>query len=201
MKPVTRTIVIISAVLAAILIAVLTLCLVKQTPLYTAVDGYVSVDVYEAQSTDRFADLTDKDGTKLNYSAALKNSGYSVMQGILEGKPGKKLVFKKDSSGKAVTTAVDQIEAITAPEGSYMLEFCYGEEKTVAVEGEEIKYDRARVIFADSKNEIGDVEIVFYITSAIGNEEQDDYEAKTVIARARTTALYAFVKDGIAAMN
>lgn len=199
MKPVTRTIVIISAVLAAILIAVLTLCLVKQTPLYTAVDGYEAIEVYEG--AERRGVLKDKDNNDLKYTEALKNSGYSIMQGILEGKPGKNLVFKKDSSGKAVTTAVDQIDAITAPEGSYMLEFYYGEEKTVTVEGEEIKYDRARVIFADSKNEIGDVEIVFYITSAIGNEEQDDYEAKTVIARARTTALYAFVKDGIAAMN
>lgn len=201
MKPVTKTIVVISAVLAAILIAVLTLCLVKQTPLYTAVDGYVSVDVYEAQSTDRLAELTDKAGNKLDYSASLKKSGYSVMQGLLEGKPGKKLVFKKDSSGNAVTTAVDQIKGVQAPEGSYMLEFYYNEEKIVTVEGEEIKYDRARVIFADSKNEIGDVEIIFYITSAIDNEEQDDYEAKTVIARARTTALFALVKDGIAAMN
>lgn len=199
MKPVTRTIVIISAVLAAILIAVLTLCLVKQTPLYTAVDGYEAIEVYEG--AECLGVLKDKDNNELKYTEALKNGGYSVMQGILEGKPGKKLVFKKDSSGNAVTTAVDQIDAITAPEGSYMLKFYYGEEKTVTVEGEEIKYDRARVIFADSKNEIGDVEIVFYITSAIGNEEQDDYEAKTVIARARTTALYAFVKDGIAAMN
>lgn len=190
-----KTVIIISSVLAAILIAVLTLCLVKQTSLNAALDGFTAVDVYEATSSDRLADLD------VDYNAALGKSGYSVMQGLLEGKPGKNLVFKKDSSGEVVTTAVDQIESVQAPEGSYMLEFFYGEVKTVAVEGEEIKYDRVRVIFADSKNEIGDVEVMFYESDAIGNEERDDYEAKTVIVRAKTTSLYNAIKDGIALMN
>ena len=122
------------------------------------------------------------------------------MQGLLEGKPGKNLLFKKDSAGTAVKTAVDQIRSIQAPENSYMIEFVYDGEKTVKVEGEEIKYDRARMVFGNSSNEIGNVEITFYLDGMIDNPDEDDYEVKTVVARAKTTSLYNLVKDGLAAM-
>ena len=122
------------------------------------------------------------------------------MQGLLEGKPGKTLLFKKDSAGTAVKTAVDKIRSIQAPENSYMIEFVYDGEKTVKVEGEEIKYDRARMVFGNSSSEIGNVEITFYLDGMIDNPDEDDYEVKTVVARAKTTSLYNLVKDGLAAM-
>lgn len=195
-----KTIVIISSVVAVLLVAILTLCLVKQNPLYTAIDGYSSLTVYEAQSTDAAPEIKDENNESVDFAATFKKSGYSVMQGLLEGKPGKTLLFKKDSAGTAVTTAVDQIKSIQAPENSYMIEFVYGSEKTVTVEGEEIKYDRARMVFGNSSNEIGDVEITFYLDGMIDNPDEDDYEVKTVIARAKTTSLYNLIKDGLAAM-
>lgn len=195
-----KTIVIISSVVAVLLIAVLTLCLVKQNPLYAAIDGYSSLTVYEAQSNDAAPEIKDENNKAVDFSATFKKSGYSVMQGLLEGKPGKNLLFKKDSAGTAVKTAVDQIRSIQAPENSYMIEFAYAAEKTVKVEGEEIKYDRARMVFGNSSNEIGNVEITFYLDGMIDNPDEDDYEVKTVVARAKTTSLYNLVKDGLAAM-
>ena len=134
-----KTIVIISSVVAVLLIAVLTLCLVKQNPLYAAIDGYSSLTVYEAQSNDAAPEIKDENNKAVVFSATFKKSGYSVMQGLLEGKPGKTLLFKKDSAGTAVKTAVDKIRSIQAPENSYMIEFVYDAEKTVKVDGEDIK--------------------------------------------------------------
>ncbi len=200
MKPITKTIIIIASIVAALAIAILTLSLVKQTPLYSAVGGYESLTIYSAQSTDPLPQLKDEDGKDLNVDAALKNTGYSVMQGLLEGKPGAALLFKDDAAGTDVTTEAADVKNIQAPEGGYMIELVYGAQKTVVVEGEEIAFDRVRVVFTDSNSEIGDVELTFYLEDKIDNAEEDDYEVKTVLARAKTTALYSFVKDGVAAM-
>lgn len=200
MKPITKTIIIIASIVAALAIAILTLSLVKQTTLYSAVGGYESLTIYSAQSTDPLPQLKDEDGKDLDVDAALKNTGYSVMQGLLEGKPGAALLFKDDAAGTDVTTEAADVKNIQAPEGGYMIELVYGAQKTVVVEGEEIAFDRVRVVFTDSNSEIGDVELTFYLEDKIDNAEEDDYEVKTVLARAKTTALYSFVKDGVAAM-
>ena len=64
-----KTIVIISSVVAVLLIAVLTLCLVKQNPLYAAIDGYSSLTVYEAQSNDAAPEIKDENNKAVDFSA------------------------------------------------------------------------------------------------------------------------------------
>jgi hypothetical protein len=185
------------AVLALIVVAIVVLALVQNQPL-NALNGYSSVVVYDLNSTEREPDLNAENSAKIK--KGIESASFSVMQGILEGKPGAELLFKKNSSGELVEIEGSNIDSIKATSSAYKLVFVYDQDKTVTVEGEQITFDRAVVLVSDSVNQIMDVEVVFYDYDSVGteNEDHEDYSVNTVLVRARTTDLYNAIAEIVA---
>ena len=209
-KFLTKPVIIIASVVAVIAIAVLVLCLVKVKPVEKAVDGYTRAIVYSSDVQRIELEDGNNDDLKKDLDEAIDSTFYSVMQGILEGKASGKPAFKTELLDGAndetkVELAGNDIVGVTAGEGQYKVEFVYATAKVIEVEGEEVKFDRAIVLLGDSDNEIGEVEVVFYLDANVGNERPGDdadasenYKVTPVILRARTTKLYNAVKDIIA---
>ena len=204
-KAVSRTLIIVGSVVLALAIVVLVLSLVKNTPM-DVMDGYTRVDVYNLSSTDRVEASSDNNKT---FKAGMDKASYSIMQGILEGKASGKMAFKTEvkdgeTDKSRVETESADIAKIASTDSLYKLVFYYNEVKTVTVEGEEIKFDRAVMLLGDSKNEIQTVEVVFYLDSRVDNESDDEeissenYTVNTVLVRGRTTDFYNAVADIIA---
>ncbi len=206
-KAVSRTLIIVGSVVLALAIVVLVLSLVKNTPM-DVMDGYTRVDVYNLSSTDRIEVEASSDNNK-TFKAGMDKASYSIMQGILEGKASGKMEFKTEvkdgeTDKSRVETESADIAKIASTDSLYKLVFYYNEVKTVTVEGEEIKFDRAVMLLGDSKNEIQTVEVVFYLDSRVDNESDDEeissenYTVNTVLVRGRTTDFYNAVADIIA---
>ena len=196
-KKVSKVMIGVVAVLALIVVAIVVLALVQNQPL-SALNGYSSVVVYDLNSTEREPDLNAENSAKIK--KGLESASFSVMQGILEGKPGAELLFKKDSNGERVEIEGANIDSIKATSSAYKLVFVYDQDKTVTVEGEQITFDRAVVLVSDSVNQIMDVEVVFYDYDSVGteNEDHEDYSVNTVLVRARTTDLYNAIAEIVA---
>ena len=205
-KAVSRTLIIVGSVVLALAIVVLVLSLVKNTPM-DVMDGYTRVDVYNLSSTDRIEVEASSDNK--TFKAGMDKASYSIMQGILEGKASGKMEFKTEvkdgeTDKSRVETESADIAKIASTDSLYKLVFYYNEVKTVTVEGEEIKFDRAVMLLGDSKNEIQTVEVVFYLDSRVDNESDDEeissenYTVNTVLVRGRTTDFYNAVANIIA---
>ncbi len=196
-KKVSKVMIGVVAVLALIVVAIVVLALVQNQPL-SALNGYSSVVVYDLNSTEREPDLNAENSAKIK--KGIESASFSVMQGILEGKPGAELLFKKNSSGERVEIEGANIDSIKATSSAYKLVFVYDQDKTVTVEGEQITFDRAVVLVSDSVNQIMDVEVVFYDYDSVGteNEDHEDYSVNTVLVRARTTDLYNAIAEIVA---
>jgi hypothetical protein len=196
-KKVSKVMIGVVAVLALIVVAIVVLALVQNQPL-SALNGYSSVVVYDLNSTEREPDLNAENSAKIK--KGIESASFSVMQGILEGKPGAELLFKKNSSGERVEIEGSNIDSIKATSSAYKLVFVYDQDKTVTVEGEQITFDRAVVLVSDSVNQIMDVEVVFYDYDSVGteNEDHEDYSVNTVLVRARTTDLYNAIAEIVA---
>lgn len=210
-KFLTKPVIIVASVVAALAIAVLVLCLVRVQPVAKLFDGYQRAIVYSSDvqrielESDNNADL------KKELDDALDTTYFSVMQGILEGKASGAPAFKTElKDGAAEETRVeldsDDISSVSAGSGQYKLEFVYSSEQTIEVEGETVRFDRAIMLVGDSDNEIGEVEIVFYLDANVGNElpgddenASENYVVTPVIMRARTTKLHTAIKNIIAA--
>jgi hypothetical protein len=196
-KKVSKVMIGVVAVLALIVVAIVVLALVQNQPL-NSLNGYSSVVVYDLNSTEREPDLNAENSAKIK--KGIESASFSVMQGILEGKPGAELLFKKNSSGERVEIEGSNIDSIKATSSAYKLVFVYDQDKTVTVEGEQITFDRAVVLVSDSVNQIMDVEVVFYDYDSVGteNEDHEDYSVNTVLVRARTTDLYNAIAEIVA---
>ncbi len=209
-KALSKTFIIVGSIVAALAITILVLCLVRVKPLDT-LDGYTRVEVYDFNSTNRL-ELEKGDEKKADRLTKLEDgmskASFSVMQGILEGKPSGALKFKTEvkegeTEKSRVTYKSTAIESINSTATLYKLTFVYSEAKTVKIEGEEVQYDRAVVLVGDANNEIGSVEIVFYLTSRIDNEATDEdlssayYTVSPVVVNARSTALFNAVAEVI----
>ena len=209
-KALSKTFIIVGSIVAALAITILVLCLVRVKPL-DALDGYTRVEVYDFNSTNRL-ELEKGDEKKADRLTKLEDgmnkASFSVMQGILEGKPSGALKFKTEvkegeKEKSRVTYKSTAIESINSTATLYKLTFVYSEAKTIKVEGEEVKFDRAVVLVGDANNEIGSVEIVFYLTSRIDNEAADEdlssvyYTVSPVVVNARSTALYNAIAEVI----
>ena len=209
-KALSKTFIIVGSIVAALAITVLVLCLVRVKPL-DALDGFTRVEVYDLSSTNRI-EIEKNDEKKADRLDKLEDgmskTSFSVMQGILEGKPSGALKFKtevkegeKDKS--RVTYESTAIESINSTDTLYKLRFIYSEPQSVKIEGEEVSFDRAIVLVGDANNEIGNVEIVFYLNSRIDNQAADEnisseyYTVSPVVVNARSTSLYNAIKEVI----
>lgn len=206
-KTISKTVIAVVCVVALLAVAILVLSLVKVNPV-NELEGYQRVEVYDLSSANREPELDADLSAKLE--EGMKDTRFSVMQGILEGKVSGKFSFKTEAAEEgAEETRIEyrdsDITAVKATATAYMLEFVYGEVKTIEVEGEEVKFDRAIVLVSDSANEIGSLEVVFYQYAMVGNEAEDEdtsseyYTVSPVVVNADTTALYAAIAEIVAA--
>lgn len=204
-KALSKTIIIVACVVAVLAVAILVLCLVSLDPVKT-LDGYDRVEVYNLSSSDRIEITADKADQKAKLDKAIDQTSFSVMQGILEGKASVSCKFKTEvkegeTNESRVEIAAEDIASVAATDTLYKLVFVFSEAKTVTVEGEELTYDRAIVLVGNSNNEIGTLEIVFYLDSRVGNEAEDEeisseyYSVSPVVVNARTTQLYNAVGE------
>lgn len=204
-KALSKTIIIVACVVAVLAVAILVLCLVSLDPVKT-LDGYDRVEVYNLSSSDRIEITADKADQKAKLDKAIDETSFSVMQGILEGKASVSYKFKTEvkegeTKESRVEIAAEDIASVAATDTPYKLVFVFSEAKTVTVEGEELTYDRAIVLVGNSNNEIGALEIVFYLDSRVGNEAEDEeisseyYSVSPVVVNARTTQLYNAVGE------
>ena len=194
----TRTIIIVVAsILIALGVTALVLSLVQQAPLTEVTSGYSRVDIY---NLDNAAQPEMTDDEKASFNDALGKTSYSIMQGILEGKAGKDLVFKYNADGEKLTTdgtstAIDNVTV----SGAYKVEFYFNDTRTVTVEGVSISYNRIIVFVYDTVNEIKPLDIYFYDYSKVGLQgSEDEYDIYTVQVRAKTTDLYNAITNIIA---
>ena len=175
-KALSKTIIIVACVVAVLAVAILVLCLVSLDPVKT-LDGYDRVEVYNLSSSDRIEITADKADQKTTE--------------VKEG----------ETNESRVEIAAEDIASVAATDTLYKLVFVFSEAKTVTVEGEELTYDRAIVLVGNSNNEIGTLEIVFYLDSRVGNEAEDEeisseyYSVSPVVVNARTTQLYNAVGE------
>ena len=193
-----KTIIIVAAIIIALGTTILVLSLIQNKPLEESLAGYSRVDIYDLGSSQVEPELsTEKQET---FKTALGTTSYSVMQGLLEGKPGAELLFKVDSNDEKIETEGSAIKTISATSVAYKLEFVYSANKTITVEGETIEYNRAVVMIYDTINEIKSLEVIFYDYDKVDNENEDDedYKVNTVLIRAKTTDFFNAIAELIA---
>ena len=197
-KNLTRNVIIIVAsILIALGVTALVLSLVQQAPLTDVLSGYSRVDIY---NLDNAMQPEMDDAEKANFNGALNKTSYSIMQGILEGKAGKELLFKRNADNEKLTTdgTSNAIDNVTVS-GAYKLEFYFNDSRTVVVEGEAIIYNRIIVFVYDTVNEIRPLDIYFYDYSKVGLQgSEDEYDIYTVQVRAKTTDLFNAITEIIA---
>ncbi|MBQ8882219.1 MAG: hypothetical protein IJY70_02355 [Clostridia bacterium] len=188
-KALTRTIIIVASILIVLGATILTLSLIQQTPLKSAINGYNRVEIYDLDGQRQ----TDMDASEQAlFNDGLDKTTYSVMQGILEGKAGGELLFKRDSAGEKITVdgSTDAIHSVSVS-GAYKVEFIFNADKTVSVEGSSISYDRIIVFVYDTVNEIKDLDIYFYDDDKVNLQgSEDEYDIYAVQVRAKTTDLF-----------
>lgn len=211
-KAVKRSITIVGAILAVILAVVLILLFIKPAPL-SSLESYDRIRIYNLGTTNNAITLDGSDSDVDDYldtfDKGLKKSKYSVLHGILEGKASTALKFNKheevdpDDEDKTIDvkdvyTSSDITSSKFAPTGEkYKVEFFYNSVKSVIVEGEAVRFNRAVILVGDSSNEIADLEVVFYDETRMNNqiETDEDYEIYSVRARIIATNLYNAIAD------
>ncbi len=194
-KVLSRTIIIIAAVIVALAITVTVLCLITRKPMDTF-NGYERVEVYALSSTDRIEIDGNRADDKKAIDEALDDADFSLMQGILEGKPGASMKFKT-ADDERIEYEADKINTINATDAKYKLHFIYDDVRTVTIEGETVKYDRVIMLVGNTDYEIDTVEVVFYESSRIDNEatgnedlSSEFYTVSPVVFNCRPTMLY-----------
>ena len=196
-KVLTRTIIIVAAILIALGATILTLSLIQQTPLKSAIDGYNRAEVYSLDGV-RQPDMNDSEKTK--FSNAVETTQFSVMQGILEGKAGGDLLFKLNDANEKITVdgttnAIDSVKV----ENAYKVEFYFNSDKTVSIEGTSIAYDRIILFVYDTVNEIKELDIYFFDADKVNIQgSEDEYTIYAAQVRARTTDLYNALAEIVA---
>ena len=176
MKKIKKAIWIPSVIVGIIAIAILTLSLVKVSPIQSNFGDYSRVELLRSGDGSEFNHIVLSDGTDLTENMlqeGIKSTRFSVMQAMLEGKfsfKPKMHVVTKDDEEEEVTITAAAIKAFAALEGEYVLKFYYDEVKTVTVDDKEIKYDRMLVRLVESNGEVMDIECVPYLEYNIDNE-------------------------------
>lgn len=187
-KTLTKTVIIVASILIALGVAILVLSLVQLSPLQNALSGYDRVEI----TVDGASKPDMNQSQQATFNDALGKTSYSVMQGLLEGKPNANLTLKRDSAGEEITVdgTNDDIYSVSVS-GAYKIEFYYDEVKTIVVEGKAIEFDRVILFVYDTVNEIKPLDIYFFQNQKVniaGSEE--DYDINAVQVNAKTTDFY-----------
>lgn len=191
MKTKSKAFIIIGSILVVLLAAILTLSLVKIDPIGKLPD-YSYVNAYNLSGTSPMA---ANDETKAKLDKGIKDTRFSIMHAMLEGRFSYGFKFKtyKDEDGKTVRSEMSatDIKNVKATETAYMLEFVYGAPVTMKVQGEEISFDRIKMLVPDFSGEVGTVELVPYLFDRIDNQSDDEnISSETYIVNPIKVRLY-----------
>lgn len=188
-KKVALPVIITSSVVAALLIAVLVLSLISVNPLTGLLGGYSNIEVYNVNTAYPYPVTPD---SKTEMDKAVKDTKFSVMHGILEGRfvysPKFKTVKNEDGDKERVSMNTADIKAVAADSSRYMLLFSYESPKTVKVQGEEVTFDRAKIKVYDTAGEIEKIEVYAYLYDKINLSPSDPYYNIDVIEIYTTTS-------------
>ena len=192
-KPLKLSIIIVSSVLAAVLITVLTLSFINVNPLKRLPENY-SVYVYEQADVRK----PYNDATVAKVKEGINDSSFSVMHALLEYRYSYSFKFLEDSDDERVKLyGKDNIEGYLKPgDGKYMLEFVYTTPQSVKVGKETVTFDHVRMLVSDMSGEIERVEMVFYEYAKLYGEPADEYYSVTpVYTWMATSKLYTALKS------
>lgn len=187
-KPVKLSIIIVSSVLAAVLITVLTLSFINVNPLKRLPDNY-SVYVYEQENVRK----PYNDATVAKVKEGINDSSFSVMHALLEYRYSYSFKFVEADGERVKLYGKDNIEGYLKPgDGKYMLEFVYTAPQSVKVGKETVTFDHVRMLVSDMSGEIERVEMVFYEYNKLYGDPADEYYYATpVYTWMATSKLYA----------
>ncbi len=165
------------AAIAAVAVVIVVLCVVNVNPVMNNFGGYERIELLGAP------DILGQDGesiTRTTVESGLKDSGFSYMHAMLEGKYsyGLKLKTVENSEGETENAMITakEIEEFSAFSGEHIIKLFYkeGEVRTLKVGGEEIRYDTVLIRLYEGNGEVVDVECIPYLSASVGNDIPDD---------------------------
>ncbi|MCH5163400.1 MAG: hypothetical protein J1F36_00115 [Clostridiales bacterium] len=178
MKKSKKLIVIPVVIVAVIAVAVLVLSLIRVNPVMDNFGDFDRVNFLQSSDGNEYrSDIEDK------LASWLKDTDFSIMQGILEGKFSYAPTLKKttvDGEKENMTITAASVKAYGAIEGEYILKFYFskvnGKYREITIDGTTIKYDRMLLRLYESNGEIKEMECVPYIEYNIDNQSIEDVE-------------------------
>lgn len=182
-----RLIILIPVIIIVILGAtILALSLIKVNPILDNFGGYDRIELLvSADTASGHIKVDGKDITQEAFDDGLDESGFSVMQGILEGKfsynltlKTEKVVENEKEVDKEVTVGAKDIKEYFADEGEYVFRFSYKDVKTIKVKDKEIKFDSLLLKIKESNGEIEEMECIPYLIRNVYNDAPtvDEYD-------------------------
>lgn len=171
-KKIKLSIIITASVIGVLLIAVLSLSLIKIKPVKYFED-YSRIAVVTAASVEK----GETEQSKKALDKAVKTTEFSVMHAILEGKFSYSPRLVKEN-GEIKYLSAEEISALAPSAGNRMLKFYYKSDsyETIKIDGQTIKYNCIAVEFAYGKGEIVNAICTPYLTYNINNQSDSDTE-------------------------
>ncbi|MDE7395591.1 MAG: hypothetical protein K2M95_05700 [Clostridiales bacterium] len=188
------TLITVSSVVGAILIAVIILCCVTVKPLKSFKDYS---EIYVTSSTQSLPDGAVKTKYKKKIDKNLDDAGFSVMHAMLEFvySYGPEFVTEKDEDDNTVRkemTVNEARSACAATANSYMLELRYDTMKTFKVKKETVSYNTLIMNVHTTDGELHWINVYLFdrYMSGEGNPAFEDYRITPIRMRMNTSALY-----------
>lgn len=188
-KKLKLSMIIIGGLVAAVAVCALILGLIPINPIKRLPENY-RIDVYDTSGV-----LAANDETRALLDEGVKANKFSVLHALLEYKYSygfKFKTFKNDDGDKErYKYYAKDIDNVKATESAYMLVFHYDAPVTIKVQGEELRFDRVKMLVKDMSGEIERVDMVFYLQSEIEGEPINEYYYTTpVTVHMATSKLY-----------
>ena len=206
-----------AVVVALVVIAVLVLSLVRVNPMldnFGGIADYERIELIINTNGNEFhgqEGTNGHPGTKELIEEGLKDSDFSIMHAMLEGKYsyGLKLKTEKVTENgeevtKEVTKSSKEILNYGVGENMFMLKFYLkeGEVRKLCVGGKEIVYDRILLIVTESEGTVAEMQCIPYLEYNVSNSSQSDkydeegrigsdyYSTNVITVKMMTSKLY-----------
>lgn len=211
---------IVAGIAAVILIAVAVLSAVRVDPLdkldKPSAEKLEHYDLYDLGSTTPLSD----DAAQSKIRSALSGMDFSIMNAVLQWNWDYSYNFSRNKSGKKIELTAAEVDAISATENAYMVEYVYNNAamdengeivKSTAhklvVDGETVYFDRIKILITDTKDSVGEIYMYPYIYDRVKNRVANDgltyqnYRVTAVKVRANTTTAFAALADVAASVK
>lgn len=150
-----------------------------------------------------------EDGPQSEIRSALGNMDFTVMTAILNGHWDYSYNFKRNSSDNKIEVSASDLRTMTASENEYMVEFIYDEiqvvdgaldysnAQVIKVDGENVYFDRIKVLIGDTGGKVGLISMYPYIFARLNNQSDIEgissktYKVTGINVRAETSGAYA----------